>query len=194
MTRPFKIAVTGTHSTGKSTFLKQLRSTLEQAGIKAASVHDSAADAWDRGLPILWDHTFESTSWLIGSAILLESAASVNAEVILVDRPVPDALGYLKAALDYTGRSIDAERMRRLEDICRAWSGEYDLVFLTVLDPDVPLGEGRDKDLAFRSLAGSAVKAVVDEMLPGRRLLGRADVAASLDTAVSAAKAHLGRL
>lgn len=182
---PFRIAVAGTHSTGKTTFLTRLKELFEQRGLGVAYVHDSAVNAQDKGFPILAEHTFESTAWLMARAIELETEATISADVILVDRPVADALGYLRAALRHTNRSISPSRMEALERICAAWSPEYDLAFLTVLDASVQLGEGRDGDALFRLRAAEEVTSVVDRFMPDRRLLphGGADAALALATA-----------
>lgn len=163
---PFKVAVAGSHSTGKTTFLHQAKLALEAAGHSVAYVHDSAADAQDRGLPILTDHNFRSTAWLMTRAIQLESEAAPTHDVILVDRPVHDALGYLLAALEYSGREMRAAEMRTLETICLAWASQYDLLFLTSIDPSIPLGPGRDPDLGFRTLASDRVRDVIEHFFP----------------------------
>ena len=179
---PFRIAVAGTHSTGKTTFLTRLKELFEQRGLAVVYVHDSAANAKQKGFPILTDHTFESTAWLIARAIELETEATISADVILVDRPVTDALGYLQAALLHTSRSIAPARLQALERICEAWAPEYDLAFVTVLDPSVELGEGRDGDVIFRVRAAEEVARVVDRFMPDRHLLryGGADAALAL--------------
>ena len=184
--RPYRIAVAGTHSTGKSTFLEELRCEFERRGVGVAYVHDSALKAQQLGFPILADHTFESTAWLVARAIELETVATLTAEVILVDRPVPDALGYLLAALRHTNRSMDPSRLSRLEQICAAWSLEYHLVFLTVMDAHVPLGEGRDRDETFRQLAACEVTNVVNRYIPGRRLLYSGERQQAIAEAVAA--------
>ena len=161
----------GTHSTGKTTFMRRLQRVLKRRGFDVCYVHDSAAQARKLGFPILEHHTFESTAWLIAHAMRLETAATLKHEVILVDRPVPDALGYLMAALAHTGRTIASERLQRLRTICAAWAGEYDLIFATQLDPAIQLGAGRDGNLAFRVEAGQAVAAILAEMAPSHMLI-----------------------
>jgi len=94
------IAVAGTHSTGKSTFLGAVRSALEKEGMVVGSVSDKASDCRSAGFEILHKHTFESTLWIMSSVIQGELEAGLSADVVLVDRPVPDALGYLEAALE----------------------------------------------------------------------------------------------
>jgi hypothetical protein len=190
LTRPFKIAVAGTHSTGKSTFVTALLSALTQAGFAAKGVHDSAADARSLGFPILADHSFESTAWLMSQAIRLETEASLQADVIVVDRPVPDALGYLRAALRHQSRELDPGRVERLEEICRTWVGEYDLIFVTVLDDQVPIGPGRPDDKAFRRLAARCVAEVFEEMAPHAIPLRHGEAEAAVATCMAAVQCH----
>lgn len=173
MSRPFKIAVAGSHSTGKTSFLTALEPAIRDLGLRVAYVHDSAADAQALGFPILSGHTFESTAWLMAKAIELETAASLTSDVILVDRPLHDALGYLLAALAHSGRSIEPDRMRTLERLCEAWAAEYDLMFVTAIDPGIPVAPGRDPDLRFRERAAQEVRKVVETYFPSRwQLLG----------------------
>ncbi|GHC99921.1 AAA family ATPase [Novosphingobium pokkalii] len=183
---PFRIAVAGTHSTGKTTFLTRLKELFEQRGLAVAYVHDSAVNAQEKGFPILAHHTFESTAWLMARAIELETEATIAADVVLVDRPVADALGYLLAALRHTNRSIAPARAEALERICEAWAPEYDLSFLTVLDPSVELGAGRDGDALFRARAAEEVTRVVNRFMPGRHLLCHGGADAALALAITA--------
>lgn len=182
-----KIAVADSHSTGKTTFLQRAERALKDAGHAVAYVHDSAADAQELGFPILTGHDFGSTAWLMARAIELECEAALKHEVILVDRPVHDALGYLLAALQHSQRSIEPDHMRTLETICQGWAAQYDLLFLTSIDPSIPLGEGRDPDLGFRTLASEKVRDVIERFFPGRWLSLGDD---SMDRVLTAAKAH----
>jgi hypothetical protein len=91
----------GTHSTGKSTFLARLAHVLRREGIEVATVADLAEQAHRTGLPILHAHNYTSTLWIITRGISEELAAWPHADVLLVDRPVPNALGYSFAALAY---------------------------------------------------------------------------------------------
>lgn len=190
MSKPFKIAVAGTHSTGKSTFVTTLLSALKQAGFVAESVHSSAADAMSIGFPILADHTFESTAWLMAQAIRLEAEASRQADVIVIDRPVPDALGYLRAALSHQSRALDPGQLERLEEICRIWGGEYDLIFVTVLNEQVPTGPGRPDDEVFRRLAAKCVADVFNEMALHTIPLRYGETNEAVATCVTAVQRH----
>lgn len=173
------VAVTGTHSTGKSTFLDQLEAELQAKGITVGRVADKATDCRDAGFPILKDHTFESTLWIMSSVIRGELEASQNAAVVLVDRPVSDALAYLEAALDSTGRSIAEQDRHYLYSLARLHSPRYHLFFRTVLDPSTPLGVGRDPDLGFRALVDAKLGSVLGEVEVSAALLSSAATVAS---------------
>ena len=181
--RACKIAVAGTHSTGKSTFIALLRRQLEKRGIHVNCIHVCATEASAFGFPILENHTFESTAWIIARTIELEAIASISSEVILVDRPVPDALGYLVAALGYTRRNLEDRRLNVLETICASWVKEYDLLFATELDRSVPIGAGRSTNEAFRIAAGEAISQILGRIAPKHLVLRTDGVGEALDYA-----------
>jgi hypothetical protein len=165
--RPVKIGVAGTHSTGKSSFLMALAPVLQELGLKAATIGGLAERAKALGFPILADHNFDSTLWIIAEGLRQEAEASLRCNVILVDRPVPDALGYLLAALEVSGRQEDPRRIDELKAITRAHSGDYDVLIVTSLDPDIPLGEGRDSNSQLRVAAAKHINALISEFVPG---------------------------
>lgn len=188
--RPCKIAIAGTHSTGKTTFMGRLEQELSLRGFAPGYVHDSAVSAQELGFSILRDHTFESTAWIMAEAIRLETVESLTADVILVDRPVPDALGYLVAALDVTGRTLETGRLKRLHAISAAWVNEYDLIFMTELDASILIGPGRDNDEQFRVAAGLAIASLLTRIAPGHVIV-RADGAdEALKIAIDTAERH----
>lgn len=189
--RPCKIAIAGTHSTGKTTLMRRLEDELAGRGFRPAYVHDSAVSARDLGFPILRDHTFDSTAWIMAEAIRLEAVASLTADVILVDRPVPDALGYLTAALRVTGRALPPGRLERLEAICAGWVGEYDVMLVTKLNPTIPIGPGRDDDGAFRAAAAEEIAAIMGRLAPRAMVVGPTDADEALRYTVAFAERHL---
>ena len=172
---PIKIGIVGSHSTGKSTFLSALASVLAGRGLKIGRVNDLATRARDLGFPILTQHTFESTLWIMAECMRQEAEASLTCDVILVDRPVPDALGYLQAALEVTGRTIDPRRLEELKIIARAHAADYDLLVVTSLDQNVPLGEDRDKDPRFREAAARHIDLLMSDFAPGALRINSTD-------------------
>ncbi|MGW2665930.1 AAA family ATPase [Nocardia tengchongensis] len=166
VTRPVTVAVMGTHSTGKTTFLSRLADELLRRRVEVVTVADLGSDALEAGLPILYDHTWASTLWIITRGISNELEAWRQADVVLIDRGVPDALGYYEAALEYRNREPDPHRLKHLEELVVTHSQHYDFVLRTKLNPEVPLGQGkpRDTDLAFRALADTRIGQVMERL------------------------------
>ncbi|MFB7878534.1 hypothetical protein ACFC06_25085 [Nocardia sp. NPDC056064] len=117
-------------------------------------------------MPILDRHTWSSTLWFIARGMSLEAQAWADADVVLIDRPVSDALGYYEAALESRGEQPDPANMRQLEQMVADHSRHYDLVLRTVLDPTIPLDRSKPRgtDLAFRALADRHVAKVHDRL------------------------------
>lgn len=164
--RPVTIALTGTHSTGKTTWINRLANELRRNRIEVAKVADLGLHAQQVGLPILADHTWASTLWIITRGISNEIEAWTNADVVLIDRSVPDALAYYEAALEYRGQPADPHRIEHLEDLVANHCFNYDLTLRTVLDPRLPLGvcKPRDTDIEFRALADRHVEKVLNRL------------------------------
>lgn len=164
--RPVMIGVAGTHSTGKTSFLARLTHELRRAEVTVATVGDLGEKAMQMGMPILFNHTWASTLWFITRGISDEIAAWLHVDVVLVDRPVPDALGYYLAALDYRNQQPDPHELAYLDVLVRGHSTRYDLIFRTTLDTTRPLGTNRirDPDDRFRVLADHHVGNVLTDL------------------------------
>jgi len=175
--RPVVVAVTGTHSTGKTTFLSRLASELRRESLDVATLADLAEQAQRVGLPLLFNHTWASTMWIITRGISNEIESWVHADVVLVDRAVPDALGYFLAALDYRDETADTRALEQLRALVRAHSANYDLIFRTTLDPTLPLGnnKSRDSNGRFRALADRHIGRVLHELRIPHEILVAAD-------------------
>lgn len=161
-----KIAVAGTHSTGKTTFLTRLRHLLETAGYHVASVGDQAAAARDHGFPILREQTATSTLWIVTTGIAAELAAARRADIVLVDRPITDALAYHLAAHTWRGDIPDPATSAFLADIGRHHAATYDLVYRTVVDPALGIADDghRDTDPTYRRHVDDAITALHDRL------------------------------
>lgn len=159
----FKIGIAGTHSTGKSSLAVILKEKLESLGKKVGQIQGLATNAHEAGFPILTEHTIDSTLWIIASCMKQEAELSLASDVIIVDRPVPDAIGYLDAALEVSRRQVDANRLSMLKNIARIYSTEYGILVVTLLDSAQALGPGRDQDAKFRRVAGERIHDFVSQ-------------------------------
>ncbi|TJZ99270.1 DEAD/DEAH box helicase family protein [Actinacidiphila oryziradicis] len=87
----------------------------------------------------------------------LDLQAALDAEVVPVDRSVIDPVAYWLAALQHRGESPKAGSLEHLMQVAQIHSRGYSLILATVLDPAVPLGEHRDRDLGYRALVADKV-------------------------------------
>jgi hypothetical protein len=161
-----KIAVGGAHSSGKTTFLGRLRTALEAGGYHVASVGDQAAAARDHGFPIMRRQTATTTLWIMTTGIAAELVAGRRAEVVLVDRPITDALAYHAAALAWRQETEDPATAAFLTDLARHHVPSYDLIYRTVIDPGYGIHDDghRDLDPVYRQLADEAISRVHSEL------------------------------
>jgi AAA domain len=157
-----KIAVAGTHSTGKTTFLTRLRHLLETAGYHVTSVGDQAAAARDHGFPILREQTATTTLWIMTMGIAAELVAARRADVVLVDRPITDALAYHTAAHAWRGEPVDLAAAAFLTDLARHHTPSYHLIYRAIVDPTMGITDDghRDTDPDYRQLVDDAITAV----------------------------------
>ena len=191
---PMKIGITGTHSSGKTTFLERLEQELNGSGLRIHRIGDFARKAKDLGFPILTKHTFESTLWIMSECLRCETEASLRNDVILIDRPVIDALGYLHAALRVSGRVIDSRRSDELLKIVIAHTPDYDVLIRTALDSTVEPGEGRDPDQEFREAAASAIESLVNQIEPNALILTSSNREELLKSVVETVESRLSAI
>lgn len=148
----FLIGVAGTHSTGKSSFCKELSENLLTLNINVSIVPSFGKLASELKIPLLTDHTYQSTYWFITKTLESKNKQMESSDVVIVDRPEIDSLAYWKAALEYNKKICNPEEMTEIETLILENSKIYSHLFATKLDPLIPLGPGRDDDLKFREM------------------------------------------
>ena len=169
-----KIAIAGAHSTGKTTFLDALSIILTERGFTVRRVGDLATEAQALGLPILRNHTFASTMWIIAQGIAREySLATSPSVILLVDRPVADALGYLLAALEFRRETLPTDQMELFNHIVSFHMRTYDYVLETVIDPSLLIRDDgtRDLDWDYRMMVATNITRALDKHRPDRCVL-----------------------
>ncbi|MES1173202.1 MAG: hypothetical protein ABUL62_02650 [Myxococcales bacterium] len=187
-----KFGVAGTHSTGKSTLVADLDVALTRRGLSVGRVGDLAKTARALGFPILREHTFESTLWIMSHGISAQLQVGLKNDVVLVDRPALDAVGYLWAALQYRKEQLSSAHEQYLLALAACDAATYCVLCKTELDPEIPLGPERDKDSAFRVAAGEQIAAVFSriELSPRTVIVGASfveELASELEKAVRVA-------
>ncbi|WP_260958495.1 ATP-binding protein [Pseudomonas citri] len=168
------IGVAGTHSTGKSTFCSDLKASLELKGVRVETISSFGALAVQQGIPLLTQHTYDSTMWFIDRTLEAEHAARTNAEVVLVDRPIIDAVAYWNAAVEYRGTYAAAHEVEAIGSLLLNYCPNYTTVLATKLDTSVALGPGRDTDTRFRASVDTHLHELLGRLSINHRVLSPA--------------------
>ncbi|WP_245001575.1 AAA family ATPase [Streptomyces alfalfae] len=179
-TKLIRIGVMGTHSTGKSLLMRRIEMELRGLDIPVQRTGHLGRRAALVPLPKMQHHTVESTRWVLATGIADEVAAAARLDdasvrVVLADRACWDALAYFRAALEWRGASAprtDREALHRLA----AAHAPYDLLFATVLDPDLPIKPKHDYDDRYRALVDHHTHALLrEDGIPHVRVTGDDD-------------------
>ncbi|MEU3978871.1 AAA family ATPase [Streptomyces sp. NPDC026672] len=175
--QPLRVAVLGTHSTGKTTLLKRIEMELRAHGVTVARTGRLGKRAAAAGLPKMQHHTAQSTEWIIAQGILDETnAAAQGAEVVLIDRAAHDAVAYFEAAMAFRAETPPRLERERLLALASTQLPKYDLLFATVLDESVPVDTSHDYDAAFRRLVDERVhRLLANDVVPHQRVTSDPD-------------------
>lgn len=138
-----KIAISGTHSTGKTTFIRKVTDELEKNGIGYIKISDLAVKC---PLPILTEHTVESTLWIASKGMLDEIEAEHTSQIVIVDRPILDCWGYFQAVCK-DKYSSDYPKLLALVSMIKHWSYTYDIIYQTMLDESIPIENTKERIL-----------------------------------------------
>ena len=186
--KPIRIAVTGTHSTGKTTLLQRLEMEFRAEGHRVARTSGSLATrAAQLGFPKLHEQTADTTQWIIAAGICAELETALTADVVLVDRSALDPFAYYLAASELRGHQPDPADLDRLRTMVAQHATTYTLLLATVLDETIPLGTHRDRNPALRQAVDTAIHQKLAEHGTAHRRLTSdpADHRAAVATALS---------
>ena len=172
MVNAIRIAVTGTHSTGKTTLLQRMEMELRAHGVNVARTGGNmATKAAALGFPKLHHQTADTTTWIIAAGVCSELETALAADVVLVDRAALDPFAYWLAAGELRGHTPDPAEAARLRDLVALHCDAYALLIATVLDETVPLGDHRDRDLLLRRTVNAAIhRELTERRTPHYRL------------------------
>ncbi|MFJ4918513.1 AAA family ATPase [Streptomyces sp. NPDC088725] len=153
VTRPVRIGILGTHSTGKTDLMKRIEMELRGHGLAAARTGRLAKRAARLGWPKMQHHTALSTEWIITQGVADELAMVIEgADVVLADRAPLDALAYYTAALEFRGENPTTPNADRLRRLAATQTPQYDLLIATVLDTEIHVDQSHDYDMRYRAL------------------------------------------
>ncbi|MFE6740912.1 AAA family ATPase [Streptomyces tubercidicus] len=167
-----RVAFTGTHSTGKTTLIQRVEMELRATGLTVARTPASfAQQAAELGFPKLHKQSPECTEWIIAASAAAVAEATLNADIVLIDRSAVDPLAYYMAALERSGQEPDTKAVGGLVSLVHAHAATYDFLFATVLNPALPLGDCRDRDPDYRAAVDRNVHSLIHSLdLPHQKI------------------------
>ena len=133
--KKIKIGVIGTHSTGKSAFIKVLKNEIEIKGFNVKTITELARDC---PYPVNELSTLKSQKWILEKQIEEENLNN-NSDFIITDRCVLDNYAYL---LYNNNSKDDKESLKKVLDQIKS----YDFLILKKINRDYIRDDG------FRSL------------------------------------------
>lgn len=160
---PHVFALSGTHSSGKTTALRDVQNVLQWLGVSASVTSEAARDC---PYPLNTSSGYEAQSWILFKHVAseLNARSRVDCGVLLVDRSIYDHLAY-EAWLVENGRMT-----RQQGDLLREIALEmkdalsYDAVFL--FDPlKLEVDDKRSSDPEYQKWIHSKINRVLHENL-----------------------------
>lgn len=142
-----KVIVTGAFSTGKSSTVAALASTLRDDGLSVIQVKDVARSC---PLPLNEAQSEATTLWLLTTQVSREiEASSQMAQIVLCDRGVPDILAH-DGERDSSLNTPLADEIRPFSE---KWIDTYDVILLSRVDQSIPIEPDglRSRDHAYRT-------------------------------------------
>lgn len=120
-----KIAIIGTHSTGKTTILAHLYMYLKERGMRVCIVPEMARLC---PYPINETSTIEAQEWILNAHIEAEKQAGNAYDVVLCDRATIDNFAYFLKAIQRTSCVLPNNKW---EQIAVAHARTYSYIFKT---------------------------------------------------------------
>lgn len=120
-----KIALIGTHSTGKTTILSHLYARLQENGVKVCIVPEMARLC---PYPINETSTIEAQEWILNAHIEAEKQAENAYDMVLCDRATIDNFAYFLKTIERTSCVLPNNKW---EQITMAHARTYSHIFKT---------------------------------------------------------------
>ena len=146
-TKPYKLALVGTHGVGKTTLCFGLAARLKARDLSLEVVHEVARRC---PLAINESTSLEAQSWILHTQIAEELLAQSRYDVVLCDRGVVDNYAYLKLACG---------DVPLLDHLVSGWMQTYDDVVLVPVLDHVSADGTRATDPGFQQKVDQLVRA-----------------------------------
>jgi hypothetical protein len=128
-----KVALIGTHNTGKTTALWQIGAELKKLGVRGVGLVQETV----RGCPypIEEKETFEGANWTLLNQILAEADAQLKYRHVICDRSVIDQTIYFECVMS------NVRQREYLRNIAKNWMAirPYNHLFMFTHSPLIPV-------------------------------------------------------
>lgn len=151
-----KIAIIGTHSTGKTTLIEKMRAVLLEHAITTAVVPEMARLC---PFPINEDSTVQAQTWILENQIAAEEQTNHRNSILICDRASIDNWAYFSRALSRSGCVI---KNNTWEQKAVAHARSYDYIFKThMLELPAEKDGQRATDQQFRQEMDNLITAIL---------------------------------
>ena len=139
----YKFALTGVHGSGKTTLLSKIARELSRREISCVRINDVGETCQ---LQIGANTSFDAQVWIFAEQMQQEIIATTyDAQVVLCDRTLLDAVMYLRRLTDIENREYaHVKTMKSMHRLSMSWMSTYD--YVARLKINLPWLLERDKD------------------------------------------------
>ncbi|MET3413806.1 ATP-binding protein [Methylobacterium sp. 1030] len=167
-----KVALTGSHGTGKTTLLNHLAALLEARSESVAVCREVprviAVEADDPGFFRRGTNAPLRQALIFFRQVVEEGLREAEADIVLADRTVVDHLAYTVALFPELGASPEG---RALTSAVQAWIGRYDLIVkLPIEFPAIDDGT-REAGEAFQAEIDHTIDALYEQFATPRSVV-----------------------
>jgi thymidylate kinase len=148
-----KIGLCGTHGTGKTTLLQELKKELPRFNLVSEAARDCP-------YPLNEKTNFRSQEWIFRTQIQRELDAPLD-DITISDRTVYDQLAYIRYAHE-TG-NITFDEYRVLETYVNHWGHTYDYIVYIPIEFELECDGVRSPDEHYRKDIDKNIKDILNE-------------------------------
>lgn len=131
----FKIGITGSHNTGKTTLASSLVVALKSRNYRAYVASENVKNC---SLGYKENATVSSQLWIFGSQVRLEELLANNEDIIICDKTVIDTYCYGRLAYEKDPTPTNERKLNILKNMTLQYAKTYDELFLVPINEEIP--------------------------------------------------------
>lgn len=155
-----KFAISGTHSTGKSTLVDLIREQYHNVNIVDEVPRAICQELNDAKFFHRDHNSFAKQTLLISKQIVSEVTTQQMDKITITDRCVADHWAYTQVQFTEECSNVTGNQWRQL---VFNWMQTYDLIFVCSLEAALEYGHVRERDMAFRETIDRQIRDILRE-------------------------------